>query len=185
MKNGNAIFSQMITTVTPRHLLCPPICSSSVLYEFALHVCIYMCTTYVYTCVYKRASYSVSVICFSSYAPTSHCFNFVALEHVLISDRNSSPTFFFKISVPGQSIFFFTWCLQSIYLVKRLLKLHYIYGLTFMKLSYSAHEKTMLFSSRVLYQMKVNKNQPLCVRDVIILIENFIQAHLFENVSLS
>ena len=28
-----------------------------------------------------------------------------------------------------------------------------------MKLSYSAHEKTMLFSSRVLYQMKVNKNQ--------------------------
>lgn len=54
-----------------------------------------------------------------------------------------------------------------------------------MKLSYSAHEKTMLFSSRVLYQMKVNKNQSLCVRDVIILIENFIQAHLFENVSLS
>lgn len=54
-----------------------------------------------------------------------------------------------------------------------------------MKLSYSAYEKTMLFSSRVLYQMKVNKNQSLRVRDVIILIENFIQAHLFENVSLS
>lgn len=54
-----------------------------------------------------------------------------------------------------------------------------------MKLSYSAHEKTMLFSSRVLYEMKVNKNQSLCVQDVIILIESFIQAHLFQNDSLS
>ena len=49
-----------------------------------------------------------------------------------------------------------------------------------MKLSYSAHEKTMPFSSRALYQTKVNKNQSLCVKDVIILIESFIQAYLFD-----
>ena len=95
MKNGNAIFSQKIIMVTPHRLLCTPIGSSSVLYVFALHVCIHMCTTYVYTCVYKGASHSIVVICFSSHAPTSRCFNFVALEYVLISDRDSSPTFFF------------------------------------------------------------------------------------------
>lgn len=49
-----------------------------------------------------------------------------------------------------------------------------------MKLSYSTHEKTMVFSSRVFYQIKVNKNQSVCARDDIILIQSFIQAHLFD-----
>lgn len=73
---------------------------------------------------------------FSSYAPILHCFNVVVLEYVLISDRDNSLSLARSLSLslsvflPFLLIYFFHVMLTEIYLVKRLLELHYIYGLT-------------------------------------------------------